>query len=58
MARSPDLTTLNFFLWVYLKNNVYQNKPSMVDELTMEIKVQIRAIGENICKHVFENMIW
>ncbi len=44
----------DFFLGggVYSKNNVYRNKPSLVDELKMEIEVQICA-----CKCVLENMI-
>ncbi len=54
-TRSPDLTPPDFFLWIYLKNNVYWNTPSL--ELKMEIEVQICAIDENTCKCVFENMI-
>ncbi len=57
LARSQDLTLPNFILRVYLKNNVYRNKPSAVRELKTKIKFQIRAIDENTCKCVLENMI-
>ncbi len=56
-ARSPDLTSPDFLLWMYLKHNVYRNRPSSVDKLKMEIEVQIRAIDENTSKRIFENMI-
>lgn len=26
-SRSPDLSLADFFLWVFLKNNIYRNKP-------------------------------
>ncbi len=55
LARSPHLTHPDC-VCVYLKN-VYLYKPSSVDELKMKIKVQICAIQENSCEHVFENMI-
>ncbi len=57
-ARSPDLTPLDFFLWAYLKNSVYLNEPTTVDELKTEIKAQIHNIDVNTCKRVFQNMIW
>ncbi len=56
-ARSPDLTPPDFFLWAYLKNTVYLNKPTTVDELETEIEAQIHNIDENTCKRVFQNMI-
>ncbi|EFN70920.1 Transposable element Tc3 transposase, partial [Camponotus floridanus] len=37
-ARSPDLTPLDYFLWEYLKNRVYQNKPTSVEELQQRIR--------------------
>ncbi len=56
-ARSPDLTPPDFVLWAYLKNNVYLNKPTTVDELKTEIEAQIHNIDENTCERVFQNMI-
>ncbi len=57
LARSPDLTPLDFFLWAYLKNSEYLNKPTTVDKLQTEIEAQIHNIDKNTCKHVFQNMI-
>ncbi len=39
LARSLGITPPDFLLWAYLKNNVYWNKPSSVDELKMETEV-------------------
>ncbi len=56
-ARSPNLTPPDFFLCAYLKNSVYLNKPTTVDELKTEIEAQIHNIDKNTYKHVFQNMI-
>ena len=32
-AKSPDLTAPDFFLWGYLKEKVYVNKPQTLDQL-------------------------
>ncbi len=53
-ARSPDLTPPYFFLWAYLKNSVYLNEPTTVDELKTEIEAQIHNIDENTCKRMFQ----
>jgi len=36
-ARSPDLTPLDYFLWGYLKNKVYETKPNNLQELQARI---------------------
>ena len=41
--RSCDLASLDFFLWGHLKNKVYANKPTTIQQLKDEI---IRHIGE------------
>ncbi len=46
-----------FFLWAYLKNSVYLNEPTTVDELKTKIEAQIHNIDKNTCKLVFQNMI-
>lgn len=35
--RSPDLTPLDYFLWGYLKDEVYKNNYNNVQELKMEL---------------------
>lgn len=32
-ARSPDLTPLDFFLWGFIKNRVYQSQNNTIEEL-------------------------
>jgi len=41
--RSCDLTSLDYFLWGYVKSQVYKNNPQSIPELKDEI---IRVIGE------------
>ncbi|GFW33800.1 uncharacterized protein TNCV_3588861 [Trichonephila clavipes] len=43
-ARSPNLTRLDFFLWDYLKNVVYNKKPHTLEELRYEIETASHAI--------------
>lgn len=42
--RSPDLTPMDFFLWGYLKNEVYRRPISNVQELRDRITAACRAI--------------
>jgi hypothetical protein len=42
--RSPNLTTLDFFLWVTLKNVVYTSKPRTVQDLRREIEIACAAV--------------
>jgi len=43
-ARS-DLTSPNYFLWGYLKERVYVNKPRTFQQLKENIRVEIRTLG-------------
>lgn len=42
--RSPDLTAPDFFLWGYLKSNVYANKPETLEQLKQNIRDEINEI--------------
>lgn len=53
--RSPDLSPCDFFLWGYLKNKVYINKPRTVVELKDAIERDIRAIPRNMVERVMTN---
>jgi hypothetical protein len=44
--KSPDLTSLDFFLWGLLKDRVYGNKPHMLQDLKGNISAEIRNITE------------
>ena len=42
--RSPDLTTLDFYLWGTLKDVVYRRKQAMLGDLHAEIRAACAAI--------------
>lgn len=44
-ARSPDMTPLDFFLWGYLKNRVYVNRPSNINDLKARIRLEMQSIS-------------
>lgn len=56
-ARSPDLSPVDFFLWGYLKEKVYRNKPQTSNELKTEIEAAISNIDEHMLQRVFNNLI-
>lgn len=43
-ARSPDLTPMDFFLWGYVKNIVYQQVPTTVDDMKHRITAACATI--------------
>ena len=49
------LTPGDFYLWGYLKDNVYQNNPQTVPELKRAITNKIRAIPREECVRVIDN---
>ncbi|XP_076320494.1 uncharacterized protein LOC143230577 [Tachypleus tridentatus] len=49
LARSPDLTPMDFFLWGFLKDKVYSTKRATIDELRVAIEEQCALIpGEMV----------
>ena len=55
-ARSPDLSTCDYFLWGYLKSRVFISKPKTIAELKQSIKEEIAAIPEQMTRQVMENL--
>jgi len=53
--RSCNLTPLDFFLWGYLKSQVYTNKPQTIDALKVNITNAIQQIQPDLCEKVIEN---
>jgi len=53
--RSPDLSAPDFFLWGYLKEKVYINKPRTLEELKTNIQEQIALITPETLQKVMEN---
>ncbi|GFV48963.1 putative LOC100569746 [Trichonephila clavipes] len=53
--RSCDLTTLDYFLWGYVKSLVYADKPQMLDHLEDNIHRVIADIRPQMLEKVIEN---
>jgi hypothetical protein len=56
-ARSPDISPLDFFLWGFVKNKVYDfNPPDNLEQLQERVENVIRAINRHtlgkVIKHV------
>lgn len=51
-ARSPDLTPPDFFLWGYLKCEVYKNNPNTIEELQANIVNACAAITPDVIRAV------
>ncbi|CAK9799249.1 Transposable element Tc3 transposase [Anthophora plagiata] len=55
--RSPDLTAPNCFLWAYLKERLYVNKPATTPQLKTNIRNEIRAITPAFLRKIMENVL-
>ena len=55
-SRSPYLTPLDFFLWGFLKNRVYANRPDTIEELKHNIRSEISAIPADLLQATFRDM--
>ena len=55
-ARSPDLSPPDFFLWGYLKNIVYKDRPSNLTELRNRIATACAEIDTSMCDHVCKSV--
>lgn len=53
--RSCDLSPLDYFLWGYVKERVYADKPRTIPELKANIRRVIAEIGPEICEKVLKN---
>lgn len=51
-ARSPDLTSPDFFLWGYIKNIVYDTPPTTPDDMRERIRNAFRSITPYILRRV------
>jgi hypothetical protein len=55
-ARSQDLNTCNFRLWVNLKDKVYSNNPHTLEKLKQKIHETVASIEVNELKLVSNNL--
>lgn len=53
--RSPDLSPLDFYLWGFLKDRVYNNKPSTIAELKSNIISEMEKITTDTLGRVISN---
>ena len=54
-ARSPDLAPCDFFLWGYLKERVYRDRPKTIQELKIAIDREIKLIPQEMTKNVMKS---
>lgn len=52
---SPDLNPCDYFLWGYVKDKVYANQVTTVEELEASIHSAVSSIDENMRKRVIAN---
>ena len=52
---SPDLSPLDFFLWGYLKDRVYREKPATIADLKEAIEAEVADIPLEMCQRVGAN---
>ena len=55
-ARSPDLSNLDFYLWVQLKERVYHDNPPTVTDLKEAFDKEITSIGSAVTKAVIDGV--
>ena len=56
-ARSLDLTPLDFYLWDYIKTNVYKTSVNDIDDLKDRIEREIKAIRKDALNNVFDGIV-
>jgi len=54
---SPDLTPCDYFLWDALKNIVYRNNPTTLDELEQPICAATESISVQTLQNVIANFV-
>ena len=54
-AHSPDLNPPDFYLWGYLKDNMYEYNPQTIGELKAAITGKSRQISKEKCVRVIDN---
>lgn len=52
LIRSPDLTPLDFFLWGYLKEQVYATEPETVEHMVARLHAAATNVDAEMLQHV------
>jgi len=50
-ARQPDLSSLDFLLWGYVKDKVYKLIPSNIEEIKQAIQEFFENVPVKMCKN-------
>ena len=56
LARSPDLSPLDFCLWGYLKSKVYTPRPANLNMLEANIRREVGALDLDIIRRAILDM--
>jgi hypothetical protein len=51
-ARSPDLTKMDFSIWGFVKDQVYQMPPTTRDDMKIRIRDCFRSITREMCRNM------
>jgi hypothetical protein len=54
--RSPDITPLDFFVWGYVKRNVFPTPVNGLDDLKTRIRNAISAIPEGMLHRTWQEL--
>lgn len=55
-ARSPDLSPPDFFLWGYLKDIVYTERPTTIEQLRRRIRTVCAKVPVEMCKRACQSV--
>lgn len=55
-ARSPDLTPLDFFLWGYLKNRIYNRVYDTIEELEEAVRGEISVLPPRLIRNAINSV--
>ena len=57
-ANSPDLTPMDFFVWGFVKNNVYKTPPADMNDLRRRITAEFATLtrGQRMIRRSFDDM--
>lgn len=56
-ARSPDLTKLDFFLWGFVKEKVYQTNPTTKEDMVNRIRNVFHSIDQQMLDNVNDSLL-
>ena len=55
--RSPDITPLDFFLWEYIKNNVFKTTPTSKDDCQFKVRQAIDQLSPEQIRRASKNEV-